>query len=267
VGLWRPDDTLAGHACPEGLIPSAAAVEREPVSPELVLVDPELARRERARLEEKAYLDGYLDTPFSVAALRREVEVDSTPVDVDASGTWRDAADFSRRRLLPALLLISLLANGLFVAVLVARTGNAAQSQEQAAVRVTTGEESAPAHSTLPPESATLRTEAAPSHPPRTLRGRSTHRIVTKAFVERRLVALIMSAPARKLPPQFIDSTTGLIKNNVQVICRRRSARAFMCLVRVQGAAARAGIYVKYRQKTSSGGLFKWYGYKQGSPG
>jgi hypothetical protein len=91
--------------------------------------------------------------------------------------------------------------------------------------------------------------------------------MVTKAFVERRLVALIMSAPTRKLPRQFIDSTTGLIKNNVQVICGRRSAQAFMCIVRVQGAAARTGLYVRYRQKPSSGGDFKWYGYKQGLPG
>ena len=45
-------------------------MQPEPVSPELVLIDPELARRERARLEEKAYLKSVLE----VAALRRAAE-------------------------------------------------------------------------------------------------------------------------------------------------------------------------------------------------
>jgi len=91
-------------------------VQPEPVSPELVLIDHELARRERARLEEKAYLQRVLD----VAPLRRALENLPPPVeDFARRRPWRDAATFSRRRLLPAVLLCSLLVNGFLVANLV----------------------------------------------------------------------------------------------------------------------------------------------------
>src|SRR3989454_10957805 len=97
----------------------AAGVQPEPVSPELVLIDPELARRERARLEEKAYLQSVLN----VAALRHALETEPSPVAETVPGTpaWRDAAAFATRRLVPAVLLCSLLANGFLVAGLVAR--------------------------------------------------------------------------------------------------------------------------------------------------
>src|SRR5437763_6302447 len=110
----------------------ARPVHPEPVSPELVLVDPELARRERARLEEKAYLQSVLD----VAALRRAVESQTPPAArVHPARQWRAATTFAKRRLVPAALLGSLLANGLFVAHLVARQGEQAA---QVAVRIVT---------------------------------------------------------------------------------------------------------------------------------
>src|SRR5437763_11457453 len=110
----------------------ARPVHPEPVSPELVLVDPELARRERARLEEKAYLQNVLD----VAALRRAVESQTLPAEtVHPRRQWRAATTFAKRRLVPAALLCSLLANGLFVAHLVARQGEEAT---QVAVRIVT---------------------------------------------------------------------------------------------------------------------------------
>src|SRR2546429_6869169 len=96
----------------------AAGVQPEPVSPELVLIDPELARRERARLEEKAYLKSVLD----VAALRRAAESQPPPVaTVRRRAQWGDATTFAKRRVLPAALLCSLAANGFLVEHLVAR--------------------------------------------------------------------------------------------------------------------------------------------------
>src|SRR5207248_11347094 len=115
-------------------------------SPELVLVDPELARRERARLEEKAYLQNVLD----VAALRRAVESQTLPAEtVHPRRQWRAATTVAKRRLVPAALLCSLLANGRCVAHLVARQGEEAT---QVAVRIVTRTESVavPRSSTAP---------------------------------------------------------------------------------------------------------------------
>src|SRR6266480_7414670 len=86
----------------------AAGVQPEPVSPELVLIDPELARRERARLEEKAYLQSVLD----VAALRRAADIPAPPTaeTVPRPAPWRDATTFAKRRLLPAAHLCSIAA-------------------------------------------------------------------------------------------------------------------------------------------------------------
>src|SRR5437667_6248656 len=105
---------LAAGARLRSLLASIPALQPEPVSPELVLVDPELARRERARLEEKAYLQSVLDVP----ALRRAVESQTLPEveSVQPGRDWRTATTFAKRRLVPAALLCSLLANGLFVA-------------------------------------------------------------------------------------------------------------------------------------------------------
>jgi hypothetical protein len=107
-------------------------VQPEPVSPELVLIDPELARRERARLEEKAYLQSLHD----VAPLRRALENLPPPVEeIPRHMPWRDAATFSRRRLVPAALMCSLLVNGFLVAERVAGKGAEAT---QVAIRMVT---------------------------------------------------------------------------------------------------------------------------------
>ena len=128
---------LAAGARLRSLLASIPALQPEPVSPELVLIDPELARRERARLEEKAYLQSVLD----VAALRRAADIPAPPTaeTVPRPAPWRDATTFAKRRLLPAALLCSLAANGFLVAHLVARGGG-----EEAAQLAATLTESAP---------------------------------------------------------------------------------------------------------------------------
>jgi hypothetical protein len=226
-------------------------VQPEPISPELVLVDPELARRERARLEEKAYLRSVLD----VAPLRRASESQPPPVDetVRRRSPWRDSTTFAKRRLVPAALLCSLLANGFLVAHFVTRQGEEAA---QVAVRMVTLTESVP---TVPPTSAVAtgqeetRSSATAS---------MTTALGTKTDVEHRVVSLILSAPTRKLPRNFIDPTTGLVKNNVQVVCKKRKHRSFLCAVRLPSGSASKALYVRYRASKSGHGVFKWYGYK-----
>ncbi|MDP9225789.1 MAG: hypothetical protein M3P18_18500 [Actinomycetota bacterium] len=224
----------------------------EPVSPELVLIDPELARRERARLEEKAYLQSVLD----VAALRRASESQPPPVEetVRRRPPWRDATTFAKRRLVPAALLCSLLANGFLVADFVARQGEEAA---QVAVRMVTLTESVP---TAPPASAVATGQgeirATTTVPTTTAPG-------TKADVERRIVSLILSAPASKLPRNFVNPTTGLVKNNVQVVCKKRKRRSFLCAVRLPSDSASRALYVRYRASKNGHGVFKWYGYRR----
>ena len=213
-------------------------MQPEPVSPELVLIDPELARRERARLEEKAYLQSVLD----VAALRRAADIPAPPTaeTVPRPAPWRDATTFAKRRLLPAALLCSLPANGFLVAHLVARGGG-----EEAAQLAATLTESAP---TVPAVTAVA--TAAPS---------------TKGAVERKVFALILSAPARRLPRTLIDSNTGLVKNNVQVVCRQKTQpqRSFVCAVRLSSDSASKALYVRYRRDKNGHAAFKWFGSRR----
>jgi hypothetical protein len=215
-------------------------LQPEPVSPELVLIDPELARRERARLEEKAYLKSVLD----VAALRRAAESQPAPVaeTVRRRAQWRDATTFAKRRLVPAALLCSLAANGFLIAYFVAR--GVGEQATQVAVRMVTLTERAPA---APPASAVS-----------TVPG-------TKAAVERRVVALILSAPSRRLPRDLIDSTTGLVKNNVQVVCKKQQVqrRSFLCAVRLPSESTNKALFVRYRMDKNGRGAFKWYGYRR----
>jgi hypothetical protein len=224
----------------------------EPISPELVLVDPVLARRERARLEENARLQDL----FDVGSLRRAVETQPPPVEetVPRRATWRDAAAYSRRRLVPAALMCSLLANGLFVAHVLARKGEEAT---QVAVRmVTLTESAATTPTTSDAQSRGRESSVAPkvskSTPP-----------ATKGAVERQVVSLILTAPARKLPRNFIDPATGLVKNNVQVVCTKAKQRSFLCAVRLSRSNVSKAIYVRYRTAKTGRGVFKWYGYRR----
>jgi hypothetical protein len=236
-------------------------VQPEPVSPELVLIDPELARRERARLEEKAYLQSVHD----MAPLRRALENLPPPVEeIARRRPWRDAATFSRRRLVPAVLMCSLLVNGFLVAELVTRKGEGAT---QVAVRMVTltqtpSSVNAP---TVPP------TFAASTQARKTRRATkvstqvsaSTKASAAKGALERRIVSLILLAPAGKLPRAFIDPTTGLVRNNVQVACKSRKHRSFLCAVRPPSPSANKAFYVRYRTDKNGDGVFTWYGYKR----
>ena len=254
----------------------AHGVPPEPVSPELVLIDPELARRERARLEEKAYLRGMLD----VAALRRAAESQPPPVEEAVRDPrWLVATTFGKRRVVQAALLASLLVNGFFVADLVTREGDAAT---QVAVRMVTLTEIPPtssAISTVPtgtqaasPSAAEVSTTAsspslASTGKQKAPRAKAAATLLpAKSVVERKVVFLVLAAPARKLPRGFIDPTTGLVKNNLQVVCRKKEHAAFLCAVRLPSESTSKALYVRYSTGMDGRGEFRWYGYKNIQP-
>ena len=249
----------------------ALGVPPEPVSPELVLIDPELARRERARLEEKAYLRSVLDVP----ALRRAVEVQPPPdEEAGREPRWFGATTFARRRVVQAALLSSLLVNGFFVADLVTRDGDAATQVAVRMVTVTEVASTSSAVSTMPTGtqegSSSSEVSTTASSPflgstgeqkvPRA-KASATH-LLAKSIVERKVVSLILTAPARKLPRDFIDASTGLVKNNVQVVCRKRKNAAFLCAVRLPSAGTSKALYVRYSAGKDGKGDFRWYGYR-----
>ncbi len=223
-------------------------MQREPVSPELVLVDPELARIERTRLEEWAQLKALHD----VAAIRRAVQSEAPPTDERPRRQpgWRGPTTFARKRLVPAALLCSLLVNGFIAAELLIRADD--NTATQVAVRMVTLTQSA-------------------AEVPRTLTG-STVRSrkqkrklsATSSAIERKLISLIVAAPARRLPTRFVNRATGLVKNNVQVVCRRRTPRSFLCAVRLPTDKPNAGVYVRYSTNRTGKDVFRWYGDKRG---
>ena len=257
-----------------------AGLQPEPVSPELVLVDPELAERERARLREQARLESIVD----ISTLRRAVETHVPPPEFVQRGLgWRKAADFSRKRVLPAALMCSLLVNGLLVAHLVAQTGGQKSTAVPLAVRPATVIQGASGSGTigavlptviqgaigsgtssavLPAGVSTSRAQVT-SRAAAAVSSSARERHVSKGSVERRLISLIIAAPARRLPRAFVDPKTGLVKNNVQVVCQRDEARSFLCSIRLPMDSRRGGLHVRYRLRANGHGVFYWYGYRK----
>jgi hypothetical protein len=222
---------------------------RDPVSPELVLVDPELARIERLRIAEAearkppAEVVEYprFGTLIDISTLRRAAE--SQPIDDDEADAalpvrFRRVIEASRSRLVLAVLLLSIFGNGLFVSRLVAHQD---PPMTQAAAVTTVVPATSPA--TPPP---------AFPHPR------------TKASLERTILFLVLRSPKAELPPQLIDSTTGLLKNNVQVSCRRALvSRSFLCIVRAATRPEAEGLYVRYWPTRRGRAAFHFYGYRE----
>jgi hypothetical protein len=219
----------------------------EPISPELVLIDPELAQRERARLEERARLVRFAEA----AERRRAVEVVAPQLEEPARAMWRTAVVSGRRRVLAAALMCSLFVNGVFVADLVTHT-DAGGTTPLAALPTPTVSATAPLNMSVSVAGKRVATSAKVA---------PTRRVPVKAAVERKLVSLILTAPANKLPRMFVDPATGLIKNNVEVRCHRAVRRSFLCAVRLPHAVRRA-LVVRYRVSRNGEPRFTWYGVR-----
>jgi hypothetical protein len=220
-------------------------VVAEPVSPELVLIDPELARRERAKLEERAQLRAIHEAEDLRRAVERTLEMTTVP----KPSPFRSRATASGRRALATALFCSLVANGYFVAKLITRSpGVSPVAAVVPAPLASTNDQSA---STVGSIASALRL--------RTYVSASQRAASRKAAVEQKLFSLILTAPARKLPKAFLDQTTGLVKNNVQVACRSSAKQTFLCTIRPPASATRARLLVRYRVRDNGTGVFHWF--------
>lgn len=240
----------------------------EPISPELALVDPELARAARARLPE-------LPPPAAPAAVRTSTSVAEPSPPVIAKEVRPQLPPLSVRErrhmgLSPVLLLISVFVNIVLISLAVsdARVDqpasnslvprNSAIPREAPAVSPTTSRRrpaaKTPARRTASPQSRKGPTKGGGAKAVRE----------TPGAVERKLLALVIRSPAGKLPPRLIDQKTGLAKNGLQAICRLSATRSFVCVVRPTQHKPKEGLQVGYRPGQKGRGVFTWYPYRSG---
>jgi hypothetical protein len=286
-------DTESGDGLPGSTVASKRYDMLEPVSPELVLVDPELAARVRASPIE--------DAPYALHATRVLTgAAELTPRQLvtanGAPGTnARPGHSRAFKRLGGSLLGISLIAIGFAAAYGVsgndnepsvvatakvgptvpaagggsrrasARTLNRQRRASRArttarAQRVAKPRQRPVAKPRPRPDSRAKRnTPAAPKRRNRAAAGAGAAR-ETSASVERKLLSVIVQSPAGKLPPALINRRSGLAKNNLQAVCTRSSdSRSFLCVVKSALQPAARPVYALYRPTRKGRGSFTWY--------
>jgi len=212
----------------------------EPVSPELALIDPELARADLARTD-----------------LARAGPVLLLPVaDRGTTGATARTARAERRAWRAAaaqiLLSVSLAANGFLLATLVADglREYPVPAASPAAPSPLLPRQATPARGVSAAAETKFR---APQTQP-TVTPKPEAPIEARAAVEQK----ILQSLTGKLPAALVDPKTGLPKNNLQAVCRRVSD-SFLCTVRPAGGRRGEGLRARYRD-----GSFTWYPYQAG---
>jgi hypothetical protein len=199
----------------------------EPISPELALIDPELARADLARTDlartELVRTDAIRPpaSPLPPAPERRAGRLHAAPI----------------------LLAVSLAVNGFLLASLAADEWRAYPIVAASSAHA----------SLLPPETPPAADVEAAA--PRKLPARQSH---STASVEQKILAALVQSPTGKLPPALVDRTTGLAKNNLQAVCRKVSD-SFLCTVRPARHKPGEGLSVRYKS-----GRLTWYPYRPG---
>lgn len=230
----------------------------EPISPELVLVDPALARRVRAQPRPMPWTVVAPVTPTAILAAEPSLK-----------HTRIHAGPFALGGLAVALLCV--------VALQLYRTIDRSARLPTAAIGTvphTSSTLEAPAAPTAtssafspPPhhDQRQQRTEAFPTARTATkpvgnpiparvaavpeARDATTNGIATRALAERTVLLLLQKIPSRKLTRGLIDPVTKLVKTNVQITCRRVAHATFRCLV--DNAATGSRLPLVYRSNRS----------------
>ena len=274
--------------------PGDAIVEQ--ISPELVLVDPELRRRRDAGLLEIPHVEA-APTRATVMA---EPRLGAIAIDPPRAtrGSWSGRISRRkrfRRQLVSAVLAASVFANGVLVAMVLTTVLDPSSSARVVVTMAATptaapsgrpkreGDSSPPKPSPLDRQGSTGGTTTTESRavgqgsgeqatdtqgaPRRTAptRERRVRESPSSAPVERAILALLVRSPGGKLPPALIDPTTGLAKNNLQAVCRPgNSPGEFHCVVRPSTHRPREGLPVRYRELPNGEPTFVWGRYRAG---
>jgi hypothetical protein len=251
----------------------------EPISPELVLVDPELAKRVRA-------LDVDVDRRArsavpATSVFTRASEADRRPAVRPRAGP--DAAEDPRRGRALKRLRRSLLAVGLLVSGFVAASAVSESDRQRPQLALPEAGETAPAvrvssrgdgtvakerRASVAKTTERARTRRPGSRTRMTASGKRRKHAATaaaerkmSAAVERRLLSLIVQSPAGRLPPELIDTRTGLAKNNLQAVCTRSNdSRSFLCVITSALRPSAGPVYAHYLPTKAGAGRFTWYG-------
>jgi hypothetical protein len=254
------------------------------ISPELVLVDPELGRVARDVLRREAEeLAATHAAPVEVEPAREQpitplyyaldppqpVVATAPPIERTVD---RVVARPSRVLSLtaPSILSVSILLNLMLAGVLFAGSGETPELlPPEPAFNQAPSTQSAERPAAAPTATAAPRQSRAGGHPAARPPHRSTGRARAsrmKATAERTVLALVGTAPRSRVA-QLIDGKTGLLKNNIQAVCRRRAAQGagrFLCIVRPAGAPRNAGLYVSYTVQPRGRWSVTWLGYRKG---
>ena len=243
----------------------------QPISPELVLVDPELRQ---AFLAQESLARVPLQVVPDVESLPRESTPEREPVALPKIVSFsdrqapapaattpqaRDVPSSRRRATVRVILAISLALNAILIALTVSDATVSPQASPPAPVLDATApgnraQESAPLPKSGQSSSSGPRAGAA-----------SAATSPRSPALERKLLNLIVQAPAGKLPRALIDSKSGLAKNGLQAVCRRKDARSFLCVIQSPKHKLGEGLYASYRvNRKGNGGTFTWYRHRSG---
>jgi hypothetical protein len=265
-----------------------SSIRSHEISPELVLVDPELAAVARTSLAlqaEKAPLAAVPPSPappeLRAAAVPRYFPLEvpqfvhsaAAPADEPPRGWEAVAAAASHLFTLvtPALLFLSFLVNLALAGALFAGGGDAPHLESSSALveRISrqspepAGETPAVVQTSTQPSSrktGRARAQSKGTAKVRAARARAQARAQAKASAERTVLTLLQTTPKGRIAA-LIDPRSGLLRNNVQAVCRRLPARhvaSFVCAIRVAGAPRRSSVYVRYSVKPGGGWSVTW---------
>jgi hypothetical protein len=222
--------------------PAADATAHEPISPELVLVDPELRKEALARLE--------VAPPLDRAPPRAPIELpDALPVAPAPLPPAPPDTHAGRRRALtrlaPAIIPFTLA-----FGVVVAMAGSELRTDSPSLV--------APPRTSVPRTPDHAKPPSAPA-PPKVVQP-----LASKRTVERQVLLQAVQAPRGKLPQALIDQRTGLAKNGLEARCQPSGGRSYTCVVGPAGHVRTKGVRVRYRTDARGRAVFTWYRSRDG---
>jgi hypothetical protein len=251
----------------------------ELISPELVLVDPELARTERARLFERTRPQVLADASTPGKGAEQAAPPRSPLQAPPRRQSWRSALDPLGKHVALVLVGISLMTNGMLFAAVLSRSPSAQPAHTLVVTKplvapkppssvpvvpTARGNSGRTQSRSRPAGSSTVRQQQPTRDTGRRVTRRTSGLRKTSAIVERRILALVVQSPTGRLPSALIDTRTGLAKNNLQAVCRPSKASSLLCVIRPVQHKPKEGLYVRYRPTRTGQGVFTWYRYRNG---
>jgi hypothetical protein len=204
------------------------------ISPELVLVDPDLAHVKSAN--DRTHGDANATSSAGVTLAENSTAPTANGLELVASRQFL-------RVLLGALLLLVLLGFGVTVGVSVG------DPRAAAAAQIPTGSgRIVPIRSSPDPQLAVGRISRVPPV------GREALTVDVRreeADIERRVLELVQQTPSANVPNGLLDARNGMLRNNLQIVCRKQvRGSGFICVARVAGEALASRITIRYQTAT-----------------